>query len=82
LVEAAWPDFRHARRVLTGTSAFTSPSPRPPCPDSALVWGVSVGGPMAFSGVVVCLLAVATVASVTAALRILRRDPARTLRQE
>ncbi len=46
------------------------------------VWGVSVSDPMTYAGVFVLLLAVATVASVKPALRILRLDPATTLRQE
>lgn len=46
------------------------------------VWGVRVSDPITYAGVVLLLLAVATVASVTPALRILRLDPATTLRQE
>ena len=46
------------------------------------VWGVSVSDPTTYAGVFVLLLAVATVASVKPALRILRLDPATTLRQE
>jgi putative ABC transport system permease protein len=46
------------------------------------VWGVSVGDPLTYAGVVALLLAVATVASVAPALRILRLDPATTLRQD
>jgi len=46
------------------------------------VWGVSVSDPMTYAAVFVLLLAVATVASVKPALRILRLDPATTLRQE
>ena len=46
------------------------------------VWGVSVSDPMTYAGVFVLLLTVATVASVTPALRILRLDPATTLRQD
>ena len=46
------------------------------------VWGVSVSDPLTYAGVVVILLAVATVSSVAPALRILRLDPATTLRQE
>jgi putative ABC transport system permease protein len=46
------------------------------------VWGISVSDPLTYAGVVVVLLAVATAASVTPALRILRLDPATTLRQE
>jgi putative ABC transport system permease protein len=46
------------------------------------VWGVSVSDPVTYAGVVALLLAVATVASVKPALRILRLNPATTLRQE
>jgi predicted permease len=46
------------------------------------VWGVSAGDPVTYAGVVTLLLAVATVASVAPALRILRLDPATTLRQD
>jgi ABC-type antimicrobial peptide transport system permease subunit len=46
------------------------------------VWGISVSDPLTYAGVVIVLLAVATAASVTPALRILRLDPASTLRQE
>lgn len=47
-----------------------------------MVWGVSAGDPMTFMTVAVLLVAVATVASIIPALRILRLDPARTLRAE
>ncbi len=46
------------------------------------VWGISLSDPLTYAGVVAVLLAVATAASVTPALRILRLDPATTLRQE
>ena len=46
------------------------------------VWGVSVSDPTTYAGVAALLLGVATVASVAPALRILRLDPATTLRQE
>jgi ABC-type antimicrobial peptide transport system permease subunit len=46
------------------------------------VWGVSVNDPLTYAGVVTLILAVATTASVAPALRILRLDPATTLRQE
>jgi ABC-type antimicrobial peptide transport system permease subunit len=46
------------------------------------VWGVSVTDPATYAGVAVLLLAVALVASLLPALRILRLDPAITLRQE
>jgi predicted permease len=46
------------------------------------VWGVSVSDPATYAGVSVLLLTVAAAASVVPALRILRLDPAITLRQE
>ncbi len=46
------------------------------------VWGVSTTDPATYAGVVILLLAVAGVASAVPALRILRLDPAITLRQE
>jgi putative ABC transport system permease protein len=46
------------------------------------VWGVSTTDPATYAGVTILLLAVAGVASVVPALRILRLDPAITLRQE
>ena len=46
------------------------------------VWGVSANDPMTFAGVAALLVAVAAVASVLPALRILRLDPAQTLRAE
>ncbi len=46
------------------------------------VWGISVSDPLTYTGVVIVLLAVAAAASITPALRILRLDPATTLRQE
>jgi ABC-type antimicrobial peptide transport system permease subunit len=47
-----------------------------------VVWGVSVSDPMTYAGVFVLLLAIATGASVKPAIRILRLDPATTIRQE
>ena len=47
-----------------------------------VVWGVSATDPATYAGVVILLLAVAGVASVVPALRILRLDPTITLRQE
>ena len=46
------------------------------------VWGVSVSDPLTYAGVAFVILIVATVASVAPALRILRLDPATTLRQD
>jgi predicted permease len=46
------------------------------------VWGVSVSDPVTYGGVALLLLIVATIASVAPALRILKLDPATTLRQE
>jgi predicted permease len=46
------------------------------------LWGVRANDPATFGGVAVTLLAVALPASVLPALKILRLDPARTLRQE
>lgn len=47
-----------------------------------LLWGVSPSDPMTFMAVAVLLVAVAAVASIIPAMRILRLDPARTLRAE
>ena len=46
------------------------------------VWGVSVSDPVTYAVVAMLILIVATVASVAPALRILRLDPATTLRQD
>ena len=46
------------------------------------VWGVSANDPLTFAGVAALLVTVATTASVLPALRILRLDPAQTLRAE
>jgi ABC-type antimicrobial peptide transport system permease subunit len=46
------------------------------------VWGVSANDPVTFLGVAALLVAVAAVASLLPALRILRLDPAQTLRAE
>lgn len=46
------------------------------------IWGISPSDPATFAAVIALLLLVATIASVLPALRILRLDPARTLRQE
>jgi putative ABC transport system permease protein len=46
------------------------------------LWGVSAGDPATFAAVAGILLTVATIASVVPAVRILRLDPAKTLRQD
>jgi ABC-type lipoprotein release transport system permease subunit len=46
----------------------------------SFLWGVGQHDPTTYAGVALFLLAVATVASVLPALRILRLDPAETLR--
>jgi predicted permease len=46
------------------------------------VWGVSVSDPLTYAGVAFLILIVAAVASIAPALRILRLDPATTLRQD
>ena len=48
----------------------------------SFLWGVTPNDPLTFAGVIVLLLAVALVASVIPALRVLRLDPALTLRAE
>jgi ABC-type antimicrobial peptide transport system permease subunit len=48
----------------------------------SLVWGVSATDPATYAGAAVAILAVTTAATLAPALRILRIDPARTLRQE
>jgi len=48
----------------------------------SLLWGVHSGDPTTFAGVTVLLLAVAALASLLPTLRIIRLDPARTLREE
>jgi ABC-type antimicrobial peptide transport system permease subunit len=48
----------------------------------AFVWGVSPSDPATFAGVAGLLLAVATLASVLPALRLLRLDPTQALRQD
>jgi hypothetical protein len=47
-----------------------------------LIWGVSATDPMTFVGAALALVAVAAVASLAPALRILRLDPATTLRHD
>jgi predicted permease len=47
----------------------------------SFVWGVSTTDPLTFGGVAVLLLAVAAVASIIPTVRILRLDPATTLRE-
>jgi ABC-type lipoprotein release transport system permease subunit len=46
----------------------------------SFLWGVTPNDPLTFAGVVVTLLGVAIVASLIPALRVVRLDPARTLR--
>jgi putative ABC transport system permease protein len=46
------------------------------------LWGVSPTDPVTFGGVAVILVAIASLASVLPAMRILKLDPASTLRQE
>lgn len=48
----------------------------------SFVWGVSTTDVLTFAGAAAFLLAIAVIASTLPALRILRLDPARTLRQE
>ena len=48
----------------------------------SFIWGVKPTDPLTFLGVVVVLLAVALLASVFPAMRVLRLDPAKTLRAE
>jgi ABC-type antimicrobial peptide transport system permease subunit len=48
----------------------------------SFVWGVSATDPLTFAGVAALFLVVAAVASVLPALRVLRVDPAQTLRAE
>ncbi|MPY86296.1 MAG: FtsX-like permease family protein [Luteitalea sp.] len=47
-----------------------------------LVWGIEADDPVAFTGVAAAVLVVAALASLIPSLRILRLDPADTLRQE
>jgi len=48
----------------------------------SLIWGVQTADPLTFTVTVTILLAVAAMASLVPALRILRLDPAQTLRSE
>lgn len=48
----------------------------------SFLWGVTATDPSTFAGVIALLLGVAVAASVLPALRVLRLDPARTLRAE
>lgn len=48
----------------------------------SFLWGVTANDPLTFGAVMCALLAVAVVASVIPALRVLRLDPAQTLRAE
>jgi len=49
---------------------------------AALIWGVSATDPLTFAAVAALLLGVAITASVIPSLRVLRLDPATTLRHE
>lgn len=49
-------------------------------PLRSFLWGVTTADPVTFAAVAIVLLAVASAASILPALRILRLDPARTLR--
>jgi putative ABC transport system permease protein len=46
------------------------------------LWGVTATDPVTYAAVAIILVTVASIASVVPALRILRLDPARTLRQD
>jgi len=48
----------------------------------SFLWGVQPGDPVTFAIVIATLLLVAVIASVVPALRVLRLDPALTLRAE
>jgi putative ABC transport system permease protein len=48
----------------------------------SFLWGVTPTDPLTFVGVIVTLLAVALLSSLIPALRVLRLDPALTLRAE
>jgi ABC-type antimicrobial peptide transport system permease subunit len=48
----------------------------------SFIWGVSANDPLTFGAVAALLLGVAAAASVIPALRVLRLDPASTLRHE
>jgi ABC-type antimicrobial peptide transport system permease subunit len=48
----------------------------------SFVWGISPTDPATYAGVAVLFLAIAAIASVLPALRVLRIDPAIVLRQE
>jgi predicted permease len=48
----------------------------------SFIWGVTATDPLTFAGVIVALLAVALLASILPARRVLRLDPALTLRAE
>jgi putative ABC transport system permease protein len=48
----------------------------------SLIWGVAAHDPLTFGAVTIALLTVSTVASVVPALRILKLDPASTLRAQ
>jgi ABC-type lipoprotein release transport system permease subunit len=48
----------------------------------SFVWGVTPSDPATFAGVIGVLMGIALVASLLPALRVLRLDPAQTLRAE
>jgi predicted permease len=48
----------------------------------SFVWGVTASDPVTFAGVIATLMAIALIASLVPALRVLRLDPAQTLRAE
>ena len=47
-----------------------------------LIWGVGVADPLTFSAVAAVLVVAALIASLIPALRVLRLDPAETLRHD
>jgi predicted permease len=49
---------------------------------ASFIWGVTPSDPATFAGVIVTLLVIALIASLIPALRVLRLDPAQTLRAE
>jgi predicted permease len=49
---------------------------------AAFIWGVTPSDPVTFAGVIATLMAIAFIASLIPALRVLRLDPAQTLRAE
>jgi ABC-type antimicrobial peptide transport system permease subunit len=49
---------------------------------TSMVWGITPSDPLTFAGVILLLLVVAVMASSIPALKVLRLDPARVLRQD